>query len=251
MTVGDFPTAIAAEPGGNYVYVANGSDDTVSIISVATNEVVKTIGVGNRPGGVTAEPGGNYVYVSNREDNTVSIISVTTNEVVKTIGVGNWAFGMAAEPGGNYVYVANGEDGTVSIISVATNEVLKTVNVGLAPSQIAAEPNGQYVYVSNYDSDTVSVIQVRPPGDEGGLCFIATACYGSPMAEEVKTLCRFRDEIMVRYAPGRKFVDFYYAHGPKLAELISDKPVLKQMIRFMLKPIVKIADISTEQKYDG
>lgn len=82
--------------------------------------------------------------------------------------------------------------------------------------------------------------------DDGSSCFIATACYGSPMAEEVKTLCRFRDEFVVRYAPGRKFVDFYYANGPRWAEFISDKPVLKKTVRLMLRPIVRIADSITE-----
>ena len=97
-------------------------------------------------------------------------------------------------------------------------------------------------------ADTVSVIRVHPSGDDESSCFVATACHGSPAAQEVKTLCRFRDEIMMRHAVGRRFIKFYRANGPKLAEFISDKPVLKQMIRFMLKPIVEIADISTGKK---
>ena len=74
--------------------------------------------------------------------------------------------------------------------------------------------------------------------DEGGVCFIATAAYGTPMAEEVKTLSKFRDEVLMKTTAGRDFVELYYKTSPPIAEFIRNKPTLKAMVRIGLKPLV-------------
>lgn len=74
----------------------------------------------------------------------------------------------------------------------------------------------------------------------GGGCFIATACYGTPLAEEVKTLCAIRDRYLVTNPVGRSLVNFYYIHSPKMADFIRDKEHLKAFVRAGLKPIIWI-----------
>jgi hypothetical protein len=74
-------------------------------------------------------------------------------------------------------------------------------------------------------------------------CFIATAAYGTPMAKEVMALREFRDRFLIRDNIGRKFVWYYYRYSPPIARFISDKPKLKALVRFLLKPIVKIAKV--------
>jgi len=61
-----------------------------------------------------------------------------------------------------------------------------------------------------------------------GTCFIATACYGTPLAEEVITLCQFRDQYLLTNRPGRLFVKTYYELSPPLAEFITRHPGLKK-----------------------
>jgi len=77
------------------------------------------------------------------------------------------------------------------------------------------------------------------PGKKGG-CFIATACYGSPMAEEVKILSTFRDRYLTTNPTGKALVNFYYNHSPRVADFIRDKEDLKIIIRACLKPIIWI-----------
>ncbi|MBU1006064.1 MAG: PKD domain-containing protein [Candidatus Omnitrophica bacterium] len=74
-------------------------------------------------------------------------------------------------------------------------------------------------------------------------CFIATAVFGTPMAEEVKILCDFRDRFLLKSTAGRNFVDFYYRHSPPVANFIKDKPLLKSPIRFTLKYLVKLIQL--------
>ncbi|UCC39068.1 MAG: hypothetical protein JSV96_14850 [Candidatus Aminicenantes bacterium] len=60
------------------------------------------------------------------------------------------------------------------------------------------------------------------------------------MAEEVKTLCSFRDQYLAKSPAGRVFVNFYYRYSPKVANFIREREYLKTIIREFLKPIVRI-----------
>ncbi|MDD5454913.1 MAG: endo-1,4-beta-xylanase [Candidatus Ratteibacteria bacterium] len=73
-------------------------------------------------------------------------------------------------------------------------------------------------------------------------CFIATACYGTPMAKEVKVLSEFRDEYLMDNSFGRIFVSAYYKVSPQIASYISENPCLKSVVRLSLKPVVKCID---------
>jgi len=77
-------------------------------------------------------------------------------------------------------------------------------------------------------------------GGDGGGCFIATACYGTSMAEEVKTLSAFRDRYLITNPTGEAMVKFYKTHSPRVADFIRDKEDLKIIIRACLKPIIWI-----------
>lgn len=79
-------------------------------------------------------------------------------------------------------------------------------------------------------------------GDESseGGCAIATACYGTSMAKEVKLLSAFRDQCLLASPSGRALVRFYYRYSPKVADFIRDKERLKAVVRAGLKPIIWI-----------
>ncbi|GAI16939.1 unnamed protein product, partial [marine sediment metagenome] len=69
-------------------------------------------------------------------------------------------------------------------------------------------------------------VTTEEKGEKGG-CLIATACYGTPMAEEVKTLSAFRDRHLITNPIGKTLIKFYYNHSPKVADFIRDKEHLK------------------------
>jgi hypothetical protein len=88
----------------------------------------------------------------------------------------------------------------------------------------------------------------QPPifdgGNGGGSdygCFIATAAYGSRMAEQVQMLRAFRDDYLMPYAIGQKLVALYYATGKPIAIYIDSHPWLKGPVRIILYPVVGLA----------
>jgi uncharacterized repeat protein (TIGR02543 family) len=73
----------------------------------------------------------------------------------------------------------------------------------------------------------------------GGVCFIATAAYGSPTAEQLDILRAFRDEALLESAVGSQFVDLYYRLSPPIADFISGSSFLRTLVRELLvDPVV-------------
>lgn len=84
---------------------------------------------------------------------------------------------------------------------------------------------------------------VSSSGDSGGGCFIATACFGSPMASQVQILRRFRDRFLMPHWLGKKFVSFYYRHSPAVAVFLRTHPFFRRTVRMMLVPVVRICQV--------
>ena len=70
-------------------------------------------------------------------------------------------------------------------------------------------------------------------------CFVATAAYGSLMANEVNPLRRFRDQVLRHTALGELAVESYYTFGPALAGAISESDLLRATARDTLAPIIR------------
>ena len=83
-----------------------------------------------------------------------------------------------------------------------------------------------------------AVFQLVPQQPVGGICFIATAAYGTPAAEEINILREFRDQVLLPNRAGAAFVSVYYRLSPPVAEFISRHEVLRTAVRTGLNPIV-------------
>jgi hypothetical protein len=62
-------------------------------------------------------------------------------------------------------------------------------------------------------------------------CYVATAAYGKPEAEEIDILRRYRDEFLLHNHMGKAFVAGYYATSPPVAQFISEHEALRFIIR--------------------
>ncbi|MBN1906202.1 MAG: hypothetical protein JW927_14010, partial [Deltaproteobacteria bacterium] len=80
-------------------------------------------------------------------------------------------------------------------------------------------------------------------GGGGGGCFIATAAFGSYMEPHVLTLREFRDNILLKSAPGTAFVEFYYRVSPPIADFIAENETLKSITRLILIPVTALAGL--------
>jgi hypothetical protein len=72
-------------------------------------------------------------------------------------------------------------------------------------------------------------------------CFVASAAYGSPLAEQVSVLRRLRDRHLMTNALGRAFVRAYYERGAGAARMLREHDSVRGVVRALLAPLVAAA----------
>ena len=77
-------------------------------------------------------------------------------------------------------------------------------------------------------------------GNSGGGCFIATAAFGTPFAEEINVLRNRRDDYLLKNRLGTMFVHSYYRLSPPIADNIRQSDSRRLLTRKLLTPFVKI-----------
>jgi|GEM_PF-2441635 len=150
-----------------YAYITNLSDNTVSVIDVATNGYVSKIplGTGVKPYGVAISSDGTRVYISNQTSKTISVIDALTDpsnpSVINTISLPNTPSGLAVNSAGTRLYVANYDAMSVSVIDLTapTPNIIASPGVGTAPIGVAISPDGATVYVTNSGTDNITAIK--------------------------------------------------------------------------------------------
>jgi YVTN family beta-propeller protein len=168
------PYTVTINAAGTKAYVTNSGSSTVTIIDIATNAVIGTIGGFDGPSGFVITPDGNHAYVNNYgaaggvgsgNGTTVRIVDLNTIAIVGSpLTVGQAPAAMAITPDGAYVYVVSYVDGnlgtgTISIIKTSDNSVQLNAITGFSgPFAIAITPNGKYAYVTNFGSNNFSPV---------------------------------------------------------------------------------------------
>lgn len=77
-------------------------------------------------------------------------------------------------------------------------------------------------------------------------CFVASAAYGTTMADEVDVLRQFRDGYLVSNVLGRAMLGVYYRVSPPMAEFIARHPGLKPFVRIALVPAVVMSSLAVD-----
>ena len=109
----------------------------------------------------------------------------------------------------------------------------------------AASPCKMMIVIDLSFGQIVTSVWVVPKG----MCFVATAAYGSPLAAEVIVLSRFRDERLLTNAFGTFLVKSYYRVSPSLVSIITKVPFARSVIRkLFLKPVLTTIELVQTRK---
>ncbi|MBN2788325.1 MAG: beta-propeller fold lactonase family protein, partial [Paludibacteraceae bacterium] len=149
---------VTPKGGEMFAYVANQGTNTVSVIDLVENKVLKTIVVGNHPIGLVYSPLHNRIYVVQDMSNQICVINAETYAVLQNIPVGNNPGTVALSLDEKYLYVSNETSNTISVINTFTNTVVSTIPAIGNPRALALSVDGSLLYVGNTTANTVSVI---------------------------------------------------------------------------------------------
>jgi len=78
--------------------------------------------------------------------------------------------------------------------------------------------------------------------EEGGGCLIATAAYGSEMAQQVQLLREIRDDKLLSTSSGSAFMtgfnSLYYSFSPAIADLERENPMFREVVKITITPLL-------------
>ncbi|SMX32766.1 YVTN family beta-propeller repeat protein [Maliponia aquimaris] len=131
------------------IWVTNEKDDTVSVIDVATLEVVRTIPTGERPRGITFSLDHKVVYICASDSDTVQVMDPETGKILHDLPSGEDPEQFILHPGNRHLYIANEDDAITTVVDVETRRVVAQIDVGIEPEGMAVSPDGRYVITTS------------------------------------------------------------------------------------------------------
>ena len=172
------PYGVAVSPNGNFVYVANNNDNTVSVYS-SSGGTLRQVGLpvasgGNNPQGLVFNPAGTYLYVLNSGSDSITTFAAdpgtgTLTPVGSPVATGVTPYGVqtSVTPGGTFLYVANYGSNSVSAYSLGSDGLPSPIAgspfaAGSRPFAVTVNPAGTFAYVANEADNTVSTYSIDP-----------------------------------------------------------------------------------------
>jgi PQQ-dependent catabolism-associated beta-propeller protein len=257
LAPGEANTSEQEEPqwpaGGDLVYVSNEDSGDISIISTATNQVVKTLNVGRRPRGIRVGNAGKKVFVAlsgspkcppsmsdedcNKQETDktkdgIAIVDVMTANLERVLPGGSdpEQFDLSAD--NRRLFVSNEDSDQATVVDIDSGQVLKTIAVGREPEGIRVSPDGTLVYVTAETDHDVTVLDA----DRGTV--IATIGVG----------LRPRDAIFT--ADGsRAFVSAELAHSIAVIDVSEHKVIATIELDATAKPVGMVATSDNKLLY--
>ena len=115
IKVGAGPNKTAWSPDGRYLYVADGNDDSVSVIDSTTDRLVRLISLsrpgdpykGANPNSIAVAPNGSRLYVTLGGENAVAVVDLASGRVVGRIPTGWYPSSVTTSADGSRLFVVN------------------------------------------------------------------------------------------------------------------------------------------------
>ncbi len=168
IAVGDCANFAAHRPGTNEVWVANGCDNTLSVINTISDIVIHNysmLGSGTCP---YFTPDGSKLYAAQCGGTVIYEIDPTTGTTNDTITLssGSIGYSLRMNSDGSKLYIPNIIDNTLDVLDTTTNIISQVSVVGIGPIGVTISPDDSKAYVTNangaggFTGNSISVINL-------------------------------------------------------------------------------------------
>ncbi len=167
IAVGYGATAATLDRRTARLFVANGTDSTVSMIDARSGRVLRTSPVGAGPIALAADERLGRVFVLTYGPpiegapvgrSGVTALDARTGTVLYATSVGHEAKALAVDGPRGHLFVANSDDNTVSMVDARMGTALRTLHVGAQPAALAINERTGRLVIANAGDGALSMI---------------------------------------------------------------------------------------------
>lgn len=219
IAAGAGPSAIAADPLGRFLFVANAQDSTVSAFTIQSDGNLKAVAgspikSGKNPQALSTDSNGNYLYVANRDSKTLSVYEIhpqkgELRELTATDIHAASPYPIMVEPAdlvlhpsdrGVYIAAVDGkkvagfryyDDG---VMVVDLENYGSPYDLGVAASRVAFDTEGRFLYALDAANNQLSVHSFNE---------VTSALRANPDAKPVAT---GKDPQAMAFHPGGRYL---------------------------------------------
>jgi 6-phosphogluconolactonase len=192
---GNSPSSVVVHPSGQFLYVANQADNTISRFSInpttgALTEVLpRTAAGGLSPGFMTLDSGGNFLFVANQGSSDVWAFQIGTAGTltqVSNVSVGSSPAGLSLTSSG-FLFVPVPNFSAIAVLSVSSGSLqfVGSFPVSNGVAGIAVDSGAKFLYATNPATNTVSGFAIQSGGALNPLLGLTVGTGTTPVAAAV------------------------------------------------------------------
>ena len=126
----------------NLAYITNEKDNTVSVIDIKKQKVVKTVEVGQRPRGIIMSKDGKLVLICASDDDRVEVRDAETLKLKYHLPSGPDPELFILSPDDSTLYIANEDDAMVTVVDMVDKMIIDDIPVGVEPEGMGLTNDG-------------------------------------------------------------------------------------------------------------
>jgi len=155
LTVALFTQGAAAAPS---VFVVNSNDANISVIDLATNQVLRTLPMLREPHHLVLSPDHQSLVVGDTAGNSLFFLDPRTGALQKRVTVSD-PYQLQYSPNAKYLTTAGLARAQIDIYDASTLALLHRIPAKSLPSHIAYSPDSATVFVSLQGTDSLIAIR--------------------------------------------------------------------------------------------
>ncbi len=153
--------ACSADPNGQTLqklYVLSSNSNDVTVIDVATNEILTSVEVGELPHGIATPKSQFPLYVATEGDDGLAVVDPVNDALIKKYDFfGKRPNEIECTSDGRYVYVPAMGDGRYEIFDTRKEEIVTRIPTDGTPHNTVVSPDDKYMYLVPHDRGALSI----------------------------------------------------------------------------------------------
>jgi YVTN family beta-propeller protein len=163
ITGGPETEGVEFSKDGKQLIVTNEADNTVTVHSMKTGKLLKTIKtheLGDRPRGIKVSPDGK-TYIATLEFGNKFMVLNKNFKVLRTVDTGQTPYGVSFDKTGKHIFIAANKSKTLEVYDAKTFEKVKEVSTGNRCWHFSFTPDDKQILLACGKSDAVLVIDAE------------------------------------------------------------------------------------------